>query len=54
MKKAGDQTLKGVKLGIGSLHKHIVGTDIEGTAKTIQIGLNISILIHIILLHRSS
>jgi len=30
MKKDGDTNLIGQALGIGSLHKHFLGTDIEG------------------------
>lgn len=31
MKKMGDKALKGTSLKMESLHKHILGTDIEGT-----------------------
>ena len=30
MKKDGDKNLAGIALGIGSLYKHFVGTDIDG------------------------
>lgn len=46
MKKDGDQNLK-CKLGMGSLHKHILGTDIEGA-------LNFLVSMTIIHLHWSS
>ena len=31
MKNDGDSNLKGASLGIESLHKHVLGFDVEGT-----------------------
>lgn len=36
MQKDGDETLKGVKLGMEPLYKHLHGTDLPGIALTNQ------------------
>lgn len=46
MKKAGDKTLKGAKLGMGNLHKHILGSDIEGIVYIRQVELQSPYICH--------